>query len=62
MCTIRKPVLTVALLIILLALESCGKKQQEALTPVIARGAVGAASAVVTLPVYGSGQEGSPVG
>ena len=51
MRTMRKPVLTVVLLIILFALDSCGKKQQ-APPPVTTSGAVGAASAVVALPNF----------
>ena len=46
-----KPVLTAVLLIILFALDSCGKKQQ-ATPPVTTSGAVGAASAVVALPNF----------
>ena len=43
----RKPVLTVVLLIILFALDGCGKKQQQSAPPVITSGAVGAASGVL---------------
>lgn len=48
----RKPVLTVVLLIVLLALDSCGKKPQQAPPPVTTSGAAGAASAVVALPNF----------
>ncbi|CAH1079419.1 putative periplasmic serine endoprotease DegP-like [Candidatus Nitrotoga sp. 1052] len=52
MRTMRKPVLTIVLLVILLALDSCGKKPQQAPPPVTTSGAVGAASAVVALPNF----------
>ncbi|RFC37397.1 MAG: serine protease Do [Candidatus Nitrotoga sp. LAW] len=51
MRTMRKPVLTVVILITLFALNSCGKKQQSS-PPVTTSGAVSAASAVVALPNF----------
>lgn len=51
MRTMRKPVLTVVILITLFVLGSCGKKQQSP-PPVTTNGAVSAASAVVALPNF----------